>query len=100
MNPSGLREKVVIILALRPGLAAPRQSGLRAKVARVAWDVNDAAQSEVIRELDAAGKCYFASLTSPMQDVDDGVGKIIRQWGRVDILVNNAGITRDAQLIK
>jgi 3-oxoacyl-[acyl-carrier protein] reductase len=103
MNPSGLREKVVIITGAAAGIGRATAKRFASEGCRVvAWDVNDAAQSEVIRELEAAGGQVLFRITdvTNAQDVDDGVGKIIRQWGRVDILVNNAGITRDAQLIK
>jgi len=67
----------VIITALRQGLAAPRQSGCERRLRVVAWDVNDAAQSEVIRELEAAGGQVLFRITdvTNAQDVGDGVAR-------------------------
>ena len=35
-----------------------------------------------------------------MNQVDECIGKILKDFGKVDILVNNAGITRDGLLMK
>ena len=67
-----------------------------------AWDVNDAAQADLLRELESAGgqAMFRKTDVTSAQDVEEAVGQITAQWCRIDVLVNNAGITRDAQLIK
>ncbi len=103
MNPNGLRDKVVIVTGAAAGIGRATAKRFASEGCRVtAWDVNDAAQADVIRELETAGgqALFRKTDVTNAQDVEEGVGKVIGQWGRVDILVNNAGITRDAQLIK
>jgi len=103
MKNGGLHNKVVIVTGAGAGIGRATARRFAAERCRVAaWDVNDAAQEDVIRELEAAGAQALFRKTdvTNAQDVEDGVGQIIGQWSRVDILVNNAGITRDAQLIK
>ncbi|MGA9528646.1 MAG: beta-ketoacyl-ACP reductase [Terriglobales bacterium] len=103
MSPSGLRDKVVIVTGGAAGIGRATARRFASEGCRiVAWDVNDAEQSDLIRELESAGgqALFRKTDVTSAQDVEDGVGKVIAQWGRVDILVNNAGITRDAQLIK
>ena len=103
MNQTGLRDKVVIVTGAGAGIGRATAKRFAAEQCRVAaWDINDAAQADVIRELEAAGgqALFRKTDVTNAQDVEDGVGQVISRWGRVDILVNNAGITRDAQLIK
>jgi len=67
----------------------------------VAWDVNDAAQSEVIRELEAAGGQVLFRITdvTNAQDVDDGVARSSAS-GAESISWSITRHYRDAQLIK
>jgi len=37
---------------------------------------------------------------SKTKEVEETIGKLIEEWGKVDILVNNAGITRDNLLMR
>ncbi|MGB9237061.1 MAG: beta-ketoacyl-ACP reductase [Terriglobales bacterium] len=103
MNRNGLRDKVVIVTGAAAGIGRATAKRFASEGCRVAaWDVNDDAKSEVTCELEAAGgqAIFRKTDVTNAQDVEEGVGKVVGQWGRVDILVNNAGITRDAQLIK
>ena len=103
MSQPGLRDKVVIVTGAAAGIGRATAKRFASESCRVAaWDVNDAAQPDVIRDLESAGgqALFRKTDVTNAQDVEEGVGQVISQWGRVDILVNNAGITRDAQLIK
>jgi len=103
MSQPGLRDKVVIVTGAAAGIGRATAKRFASESCRVAaWDVNDAAQPDVIHDLESAGgqALFRKTDVTNAQDVEEGVGQVISQWGRVDILVNNAGITRDAQLIK
>ena len=103
MKDGGLHDKVVIVTGAGAGIGRATARRFAAEQCRVAaWDVNDAVQAGVIRELEAAGgqALFRKTDVTNAQDVENGVGQIIGQWNRVDILVNNAGITRDAQFVK
>jgi 3-oxoacyl-[acyl-carrier protein] reductase len=103
MNHSGLRDKVVIVTGAGAGIGRATAKRFAAENCRiVAWDVNDAIQADVLRELESAGgqPLFRKTDVTSAQDVEEGVSQVMGQWGRVDVLVNNAGITRDAQLIK
>ncbi len=103
MKDSGLRDKVVIVTGAAAGIGRATAERFAQEKCRVAaWDVNDAAQAELVKALESAGgQAVFrkTNVTDP-RDVEAGVSEIVARWGRVDVLVNNAGITRDAQLIK
>ena len=103
MNANGLRDKVVIVTGAGAGIGRATAKRFAAEHCRVAaWDINDAAQSDVIRELETAGGQAFFRKTdvTDAKDVEEGVESVVKRWGRVDVLINNAGIVRDAQLIK
>jgi len=60
------------------------------------------AAAETIQEVEARGAqaAYLQfNVADPLQ-VDQAVGEITKQSGRLDILVNNAGITRDQLLVR
>jgi 3-oxoacyl-[acyl-carrier protein] reductase len=43
---------------------------------------------------------FFALDISKTKEVEEAIGKLLAEWGKIDILVNNAGITRDNLLMK
>jgi 3-oxoacyl-[acyl-carrier protein] reductase len=103
MNQTGLRDKVVIVTGAGAGIGRATAKRFAAEGCRVAaWDVNEATQADLVRELESAGEQALFRKTDVTsgRDVEEAVGQVIGRWGRVDVLVNNAGITRDAQLIK
>ena len=103
MSYTGLRDKVVIVTGAGAGIGRATARRFAAEQCRVAaWDISDAAQADVIRELEAEGGQALFRKTDVTngQDVEEGVAKAVERWGSVDILVNNAGITRDAQFVK
>jgi 3-oxoacyl-[acyl-carrier protein] reductase len=49
----------------------------------------------------AGGRALAVALdVASAASVEEGVGHIIRAWGKIEILVNNAGITRDNLLMR
>lgn len=103
MKDTGLGGKVVVVTGAAAGIGratAIRFAGEGCRVA--AWDVNDAGQEELLRELTAAGgeALFRKTNVCDAQDVEAAVQETVTRWGAVDVLVNNAGITRDSQLVK
>uniref|UniRef100_A0A7V4G749 3-oxoacyl-[acyl-carrier-protein] reductase n=1 Tax=Desulfobacca acetoxidans TaxID=60893 RepID=A0A7V4G749_9BACT len=47
-----------------------------------------------------AGAAYLPFDVAEPEQVEEGIGRIIKEQGRLDILVNNAGITRDQLLVR
>jgi len=93
----------VLVTGAGAGIGRATAKRFAAEHCRIAaWDVNDAAQADVVGELKAAGgqPLFRKTDVTAVQDVEEGINQVIGQWGRIDVLVNNAGITRDAQLIK
>ena len=103
MKDTGLRGKVVIVTGAAAGIGLATARGFASEGCRVAaWDVNDAGQGELLRELSALGgePLFRKTNVCDSRDVEAGVQEIVARWKTVDVLINNAGITRDAQFVK
>jgi 3-oxoacyl-[acyl-carrier protein] reductase len=98
-----LNGKVAIITGAGQGIGAATALKFAREGAIVAvGDLNAATVSAVVdscREIGAESIGFTLDVSS-RQSVEDMVGKVLDQFGRIDILVNNAGITRDARLQK
>jgi len=103
MKDTGLRGKVVIVTGAAAGIGLATARRFSSEACRVAaWDVNDAGQEELLRELAALGgePLFRKTNVCDSRDVEAGVQEIVARWDTVDVLINNAGITRDAQFVK
>ena len=103
MKDTGLHGKVVIVTGAAAGIGLATARRFASEGCRVAaWDVNNAGQGELLRELSAlGGEAFFRKVNvCDAADVESAVAEVVGRWGAVDMLVNNAGITRDAQLVK
>ncbi len=103
MKDTGLRGKVVIVTGAAAGIGLATARRFASEGCRVAaWDVNDAGQEELLRELSSlGGEALFRKINVCSDaDVESAVEEVVGRWGAVDALVNNAGITRDAQFVK
>ena len=103
MKDTGLRGKVVIVTGAAAGIGLATARRVASEGCRVAaWDVNEAGQEELLRELSSlGGEALFRKVSvSNAADVEAGVEEVVARWGTIDVLVNNAGITRDAQFVK
>ncbi len=103
MKDTGLRGKVVIVTGAAAGIGLATARRFASEGCRVAaWDVNDAGQDELLRELAALGgePLFRKTNVCDSRDVEAGVQEIVARWNAVDVLINNAGITRDAQFVK
>jgi 3-oxoacyl-[acyl-carrier protein] reductase len=58
--------------------------------------------TETAKEIETMGRKAMAVRVdvSKLQDVDQMVDAILKQFGKIDILVNNAGITRDKLILR
>ncbi|HKI10970.1 MAG TPA: beta-ketoacyl-ACP reductase [Candidatus Acidoferrum sp.] len=103
MKVTGLGGKVVIVTGAAAGIGratARRFAGEGCRV--VAWDVNEAGQEALLRELSSLGgeALFRKTNVCDSKDVEAAVEESVARWGSVDVLINNAGITRDSQLVK
>ena len=95
--------KVVIVTGAAAGIGRATARRFASEGCRVAaWDVNDAGQEELLRELSAlGGEALFRKVNvCDDADVEAAVEEVVGRWGAIDVLVNNAGITRDSQFVK
>jgi len=103
MKSTGLAGKVVVVTGAAAGIGRATALRFASEGCRVAaWDVNETASEELLRQLSASGGQPLFRKVSVCDDADvtSAVAEVIARWGSVDVLINNAGITRDAQLIK
>lgn len=63
-------------------------------------DINEAKETK--KEIEALGRkvIVFKADVSKMEETDEVVSKVLKEFKNVDILVNNAGITRDNLLMR
>jgi 3-oxoacyl-[acyl-carrier protein] reductase len=103
MKDTGLRGKVVVVTGAAAGIGLATARRFASEGCRLAaWDVNDAGQGELLRDLSALGgeALFRKTNVCDSRDVEAGVQEIVARWNTVDVLINNAGITRDAQFVK
>lgn len=103
MKDTGLGGKVVIVTGAAAGIGRATARRFASEGCLVAaWDVNDAGQETLVRELFSLGGEALFRKTNVCDsgDVEAAVQEIIARWGSIDVLINNAGITRDSQLVK
>ena len=87
--------RVAIVTGAGRGLGRAHALALAAQGAKVV--VNELADNDVVREIEAQGGEAVASAANVADEdqVNDMVARTLGHWGRVDILINNAGILRD-----
>lgn len=98
-----LENKIAIITGGADGLGKAGAQLMAQQGAKVViWDLNEEKGAETVQQIvENGGEAVFAKVnTADIQQVEQAVGKVVAQFGRVDILVNNAGITRDSTLLK
>ena len=103
MKDTGLRSKVVIVTGAAAGIGLATARRFASEGCRgAAWEVTDAGQEELLRELTAlGGEALFRKVSVCSDaDVESAVEEVVGRWGAVDVLINNAGITRDSQFVK
>jgi 3-oxoacyl-[acyl-carrier protein] reductase len=94
---------VVVVTGAAAGIGRATARRFASEGCRLAaWDVNDAGQEELLRELSSLGgePLFRKTNVCDAGDVETAVQETVARWGRVDVLINNAGITRDAQLVR
>jgi len=103
MNNTGLNGKVVVVTGAAAGIGRATALRFASEGCRVAaWDVSEAGQDELVRELRARGGEALFRKTNVCDslEVEAAVQETVARWNAVDVLINNAGITRDSQLVK
>jgi len=103
MASSGLKDKAVIVTGAAGGIGRVTARRFSEEECRVAaWDLNDAEQIQICRDLGAEKNRgpFRKTNVSDSADVARAVTEVMNRWGRIDVLVNNAGIVRDDQLVK
>ena len=93
-----LTDQTAIVTGASQGLGRAMAIGLAGAGARVACVARNAEKLadtvEVIKQAGGDAEVMAANV-SDSESVDNIVGTVAENWGRLDIMVNNAGITRD-----
>ncbi len=103
MSFRGLQDKVIIVTGAAAGIGRATVSRFVEEGCRVAaWDLNDAAQVQICREVrETENRGLFRKMNvADAVEVDSAASEVVDRWGRIDVLINNAGILRDDQLVK
>jgi len=104
MSEPSFRDKVVIVTGGSGGIGRATALRFAQEGSRVAaWDVNENAAENVLKELKGAGAVdsLFRKVdVTNAASVQAAVEEVISCWSRIDVLVNNAGILRDGLLVK
>lgn len=103
--PSGIEvreKKVALVTGGARGIGAAislelAKSGYLVAIADIS---RDAEAENTIRAVNEVGsKAVFVEVdVSKYESVEEGVKKVVSEFGRIDVLVNNAGITKDSYL--
>ncbi|GLR77749.1 SDR family oxidoreductase (plasmid) [Azospirillum oryzae] len=75
---------------------------VRAGYAVVLFDIDPQALGEAVESLSGDGavvRGYRVDVTR-RESVDEAVGAVLTEFGRIDVLVNNAGMARDKRFVK
>ena len=94
--------KVVLVTGAGRGIGKEIALSFAREGAKLAlFDLNEEGLKQVKQEIDTISQAeYFLVNVTDLQQVIEGVNKIIDKFSRVDILINNAGITRDNLLLR
>jgi 3-oxoacyl-[acyl-carrier protein] reductase len=90
-----LKDEVAIVTGGGAGIGRAIALAMAQEGADVAiWDVNETLAEKVAAAVRETGRKSLAMRidVSQSQEVNEGVQKVAKDWGRIDILVNNAGI--------
>jgi len=97
-----LEGKTALVTGGSRGIGRAIVQGLSRAGARVAfvYQANSKAADDLVAELAAQDQSVAAHRVDVRNKpaVDELVGKVVEDWGKLDILVNNAGIIRDGLL--
>lgn len=68
----------------------------------VIWDVNPADAQKTCKDLEDLGRKTLSDQidVTAYEKVEEGINKILDNFGKIDILVNNAGITKDNLILR
>jgi len=90
-----LKGEVAIVTGGGAGIGRAIALAMAQEGADVAiWDVNETLAEEAAAAVRKSGRKSLAMKVDVSQstEVNAGVQKVVKEWGRIDILVNNAGI--------
>ena len=96
-----LKDKVALVTGGSRGIGKAvglKLASLGADIAII--DIN--ASEQVVEEIEKLGRKAISlkADVSKMEETNEVVSEVLKEFGKVDILVNNAGITRDNLLMK